>query len=116
MQRIATNYLGVLQGHAALFDRFVADTDMWSGTGDREINAEIRFAKPFLAAPTVFLTIAMIDKESPTPLRLVLEPKAIRQDGFIAQARSWGDTQIARLSVNWTALGAIADPDEAWDV
>ena len=116
MRRISSSYVGVLQGHAPLFDHFLTPTPMWEKTGPRKAQVAVTFDQPFVDPPAVTVTISMIDKGNETQLRLALDAKDITETGFIAEARTWGDTRIARLSLDWTAIGAVTDPDEAWDV
>ena len=116
MQRISSTYLGLASGHVALFDHYESASDMYAGLGPRSVQALVTFETPFLEPPRVILSVSLIDKDTETPYRLGIDPRAITETGFTAEARTWGDTRIARLSLNWTAIGAVADPDEAWDV
>jgi hypothetical protein len=116
MRRISSNFVGILQGHVALFDHYSEKTPMWEGTGPRHVRVAVAFEEPFLDPPTVTVAISMIDKGNETPLRLALDAREVSEKGFVAEARTWGDTRIARLSLDWTSIGATSDPDEAWDV
>lgn len=116
MLRISSTYTGIAQGQIALFDHFAHPTPMWTDTGPRAARAQVVFNAPFLAPPVVHLSIGLIDQDHAQHQRLVIEARNVSETGFIAEARTWSDTRLARLALNWMAIGAVDDPDEAWDV
>ena len=77
---------------------------------------QVMFNAPFLAAPIVNLSIGLIDQDHAQHQRVVIEARNVSETGFIAEAHTWSDTRLARLSLNWMAIGAVAEPDKAWDV
>ena len=48
-------------------------------------------------------------------LRADLTVEHVTVSGFDLVFRTWGDTRIARLRVDWMAIGAMRDDDD-WDV
>ena len=116
MRRIDTNWLGVAEGHVTLFDHWVDATEMWEGIGPRQVRYPVAFDGAFAAPPVIHLSATLIDAHSGHYLRLSLRAEEIGLTGFILVADTWEDTRIARLGVNWQALGPLDDPDEKWDV
>lgn len=116
MRRIDTNWLGVAEGYVTLFDHWSEPTEMWEGIGSRQVRVPITFEGVFAAVPVVQLSATLIDAHSDTYLRLNIRAEELTEAGFILTADIWDDTRIARLGVNWQALGPLDDPDEIWDV
>jgi len=107
--------IGVLQGSHMLFSDFADGGAMWTGQGAREKRGAVSFAPPFAAVPAVILGISMWDLDHETNARGDIQAEAITPTGFEIVFRTWGDSRIARIRAQWTAIGPVAD-DEAWDV
>lgn len=116
MRRIDTNWLGVAEGFVTLFDHWETATDMWDGVGERQVRHPIQFDGTFASVPVVQLAPTLIDAHSDTYLRLNMRAEEVTETGFMLTVDIWDDTRIARLGVNWQALGPLDDPDEIWDV
>ena len=115
MMRITSGKLGILQGSRVLLSDFAAGGVMWTGHGDRESRHLIIFAEPFAANPTVMVGISMWDIDHKHTLRADIAAEKVTKTGFQLVFRTWGDTRVARIRADWTALGALKDDDE-WDV
>lgn len=107
--------VGVDQGSRILFSDFAHDGAMWTGAGPREVRQPQAFSLPFQAAPAVIVSISMWDIDHLTNSRVDIAAEAITATGFGIVFRTWGDTRIARIRADWTAIGPLPD-DDAWDV
>lgn len=115
MKRIVNGQVGVQQGTRILFSDFATGGPMWTGQGDRAIRERITFADGFREAPAVMLGISLWDMDHRTNMRADLQSENVTKDGFDLVFHTWGDTRIARIRVDWTALGPMMDDDD-WDV
>lgn len=115
MKRITSGKIGILQGSRVLFSDFADGGVMWTGQGDRESRHVITFAEPFAANPTVMVGISMWDIDHKHTLRADIAAEKVTKAGFQLVFRTWGDTRVARIRADWTALGPLTDDDD-WDV
>ena len=115
MQQIDAHRLGVEQGSQMLFSDFQDGGPMWTGEGTRERRCAVAFSRRFHAPPSVILGISLWDVKAGANLRADILAEAITQVGFEIVFRTWGDTRIARIRAEWTALGPLGHPDD-WDV
>lgn len=88
---------------------------MWTGEGPRERCSAITFSQPFRSAPVVQIGVSLWDVDTSSALRAEVTTENITKEGFVAVFRTWSDTRIARIRVNWTALGEVAHEDD-WDI
>ncbi|AGT09228.1 ATP synthase [Paracoccus aminophilus JCM 7686] len=88
---------------------------MWAGEGPRVIRSPVRFDQTFLDAPTVHVSVAMLDMDSGANHRFDLQAERVTASGFDIIFRTWGDTRVARVRVSWLAIGSVAYRDN-WDV
>ena len=84
---------------------------MWTGQGDRESRFHVRFGQAFLTAPAVLLNIGLCDMDHHHNMRADLTSENISSDGFDIVFRTWGDTRIARIRADWTAIGPTIAAD-----
>ena len=112
MWRIRTNRLGVDQGSRVLFSDYQHDGEMWTGAGERQARAWVRFSEPFLAPPAVQVGLSMWDIDHSTNQRVDLSAEGVTEAGFALVFRTWGDTKVARVRADWIALGEIAHDDD----
>lgn len=115
MKRLATGSVGILQGSLVLFSDFADDGPMWAGQGRRESRHAIAFDQPFADPPAVMVSISMWDIDHQHNSRAEVSAQGIRADGFDLVFCTWGDSRIARVRADWTALGALRGADD-WDV
>lgn len=115
MNRISAHMLGIDRGSVTLFSDFEDNGPMWAGHGPREAHRSVTFATPFLAPPHVLLGVSLWDADCTTNLRADLQAVDVTAEGFTIRFRTWGDTRLARLRADWTAMGEAPDP-ERWNV
>lgn len=113
MMQLAGQPLGIAQGSVLLFSDFQHDGPMWAGTGQRELRQAVGFAQAFAAAPAVMLGVSLWDLDHRSNPRGDLSADRVTAAGFEIVFRTWGDSRIARLRVDWTAFGPLYDP-ELW--
>ncbi len=85
---------------------------MWTGTGDRSHRQKVEFDDRFVAPPIVHLSIGMWDLDSDRNQRGDLQVENVTLTGFDILFRTWGDTRIARMRVQWMAIGAVPDEQD----
>jgi len=113
MKSFAATLLGIDSGSVLMFSDFQNGGPMWTGEGEREARRHVRFSAAFAEAPTVILGLSLWDMDRRTNLRADLTAETVLSDGFDIVFRTWGDTRVARIRVDWTALGPRFDP-EMW--
>jgi hypothetical protein len=114
MERIS-GPVGIAQGSEMLFSDFAHGGPMWTGSGPREVRRPVTFAAPFATPPAVIAAISLFDLDRETNLRADLMTTGVTETGFTLVFRTWGDTRVARIRADWTAIGPLPD-DEMWDV
>lgn len=107
--------IGILQGSQVLFSDFANGGQMWTGEGERESRHPIVFPQPFLEPPVVMTGLSMWDMDNRSNIRADISAEAITETGFDLVFRTWGDSRIARVRADWTAIGAQRDEDD-WDI
>lgn len=107
--------IGIEQGSRILFNDYAHDGAMWTGDGPREVRQAQAFAEPFLQPPLVMVGMSMWDIDRKTNSRVDISAEAVTAEGFEIVFRTWGDTRIARIRADWTAIGPVRGDDD-WDV
>jgi H-type lectin domain len=107
--------IGIEQGSRVLFSDYANDGVMWSGNGPREVRHAQNFKEFFAEPPAVMVGISMWDIDHKVNSRADISAEQITVRGFQIVFRTWGDTHIARIRADWTAIGPVRD-DEDWDV
>jgi hypothetical protein len=115
MKKLHNHLIGVDQGDVALFSDFEDGGPMWTGTGPRERRRAVQFSTPFKAVPSVQLSIALLDADTQSAVRVELTAQNVTVEGFDIVCRTWLDTRIARMRVSWMAIGSLPFEDD-WDV
>ncbi len=115
MKRFETGKIGIEQGSRVLFSDFADGGVMWTGQGDRESRQTIAFKDSFTEAPMVMVGISMWDIDNRHTSRADITAEKITKKGFDLVFRTWGDTRVARVRADWTAIGAVRD-DEDWEI
>jgi hypothetical protein len=112
MKRITAHAVGIQQGSRVLFSDFVNDGPMWAGEGDRECRVTINFTESFEEAPMMHVSIGMWDTSHSHNSRIEIFTENITPSQFDVVFRTWEDTKVARLRVDWLAIGSpISDDD-----
>jgi len=112
MKRISANSVGIQQGNLLLFSHYIDGGPMWEGSGERELRSLVTFAETFMDAPHVYLSISMWDTDHRTNLRADVVTADVTASNFAVVFRTWGDTRIARVRVDWLAIGRASDPED----
>jgi hypothetical protein len=112
MKRMNGESVGITQGSRMLFSDYVDDGPMWSGQGDRETRNTINFPEAFARAPSVHVSIGLLDMDHKHNIRADVSVELITAKGFDLVFRTWGDTRIARMRVDWMAIGALPSEEE----
>jgi hypothetical protein len=115
MKRFAAHSIGIQQGSQLLFSDFIDGGAMWTGNGPRESRFVVVFDENFAEAPIVSVAISMWDMDQGTNSRADLAAEVVTAEGFHLVFKTWGDTRIARIRADWTAIGRAKDPDD-WEL
>lgn len=110
-----TSPFGVQQGSRVLFSDFADGGPMWTGQNARECRFIVTFKEPFATVPAVMVGLSMWDIDHRSNSRVDIAADDITAQGFHIVFRTWGDSRIARVRADWTAIGALTD-DEMWQV
>ena len=112
MKRLSNDSIGISQGSRMLFSDYIDDGPMWAGHGDRETRSTIKFPEAFASAPMVHVSIGLWDMDHKHNIRADISAEEITTKGFDVVFRTWGDTRIARMRVEWIAIGALPSEEE----
>lgn len=112
MKRMTRGAIGVLQGSRVLFSDFADGGAMWTGQGSRESRFIVTFDESFAEPPAVMVGLSMWDIDQKHNSRADISAELISETGFHIVFRTWGDTRVARVRADWTAIGAIRDDDD----
>ncbi|GHD99947.1 ATP synthase [Defluviimonas sp. 20V17] len=115
MKKFRGTLIGIDQGSALLFSDFEDGGQMWTGSGPRAVRIQARFSESFRTPPVVQASISMWDMDRATNMRADLSAEEITAEGFVLVFSTWGDSRVARIRADWTAIGELEDPD-AWQV
>ncbi|MGR3503142.1 H-type lectin domain-containing protein [Pseudaestuariivita sp.] len=115
MKKFSGRDIVIDDGRVDLFSDFEEGGPMWTGSGPRERRRKIIFAEGFDAPPMVHVGIALWDMDNRTNLRVDVRAENVEHDRFDVVFRTWGDTRVARVHVNWLAIGSQRNSDD-WDV
>jgi hypothetical protein len=115
MKRLRSHLIGVDQGTRVLFSDFEDGGVMWVGHGPREARFDTLFSQRYKMVPTVHVSLSMWDTDGKTNQRADIKPENITVDGFDLVFRTWGDSRIARVRLDWLAIGEMENEDE-WEV
>ena len=115
MKRILSRTIGIAQGSRVMFSDFADGGMMWTGQGPRESRHIVGFKEHFADVPNVMVGISMWDLDQKTNSRADIAAENVTAQGFHLVFRTWGDSRIARVRADWTAIGPLHDEDD-WDV
>ncbi|SFJ34226.1 H-type lectin domain-containing protein [Jannaschia pohangensis] len=115
MRKFRNHLIGVEQGSRVMFSDFEDGGAMWTSTGPREVRVVVEFDEPFKTVPAVLTTLSMFDIDESTNQRADLSHGNVTETGFDLIFRTWGDTRVARVRADWTAIGEVKAEDE-WDL
>jgi hypothetical protein len=75
------------------------------GEGQRTHVSAIRFGGGFTKEPLVVLGVTGLDTEKHTDTRFNVSAHHVNREGFDLCIRTWGDTAVLAIEVNWLAHG-----------
>lgn len=73
--------------------------------GDRFHRTWVPFSRPFRGVPLVHLGIAGFDIDNRDAARITASVADVGSEGFTIVLRTWFNTRIWRVDVNWLAIG-----------
>ncbi len=112
-QQTTSPFTGVqiITASGELFNHVDKNGPLWAGDGDRQVRLKVRFVARFQRLPHIMLGICGMDSSCAQNLRFSLVAGHISVEGFEIVFKTWGDTKIARASINWSAIGqAVPSP------
>ncbi|MFN4101116.1 MAG: H-type lectin domain-containing protein [Pararhodobacter sp.] len=112
MFRFSSSEIGIIQGVVQLVSDFDTNGPLWTADGDRSVRRHVIFPERFLTSPAVQVAIVMWDIDGSTNQRGDLSVANVTPAGFEMIFKTWGDSRIARMRVQWTAIGALPDDDD----
>ena len=115
MKRLRTHLIGIEQGDVPIFADFENGGEMWTGHGARERRIPVVFSEPFLDVPAVHVGLSLSDIDSGPHQRIEILAEKVTRVGFDLVFRTWGDSRVARVRMNWTAIGELANDDD-WEI
>lgn len=116
MKKLRSHLLGIETGTSMLFSDYQHDGVMWTGSGPREIRKSVEFEEPFAEIPAVSIGMSMWDFDKGTNQRADISAELITCEGFSIVFRTWGDTRVARIRAEWTAMGEVVDEQDDWQL
>ncbi|GAA4220233.1 hypothetical protein GGQ68_000588 [Sagittula marina] len=115
MRKFHAATMGVDQGNEDIFADFLDGGEMWTGEGTRERRKPIVFSEQFRSRPVVQVGLSMWDMDNCANLRADVAADKVTERGFELVFRTWADTKVARIRMNWLAIGEVASEDD-WDL
>lgn len=104
-QRAVKSYIDrypIIQGGHVGLDGQLGDKD---GKGDYHQRHYVQFEKAFWGTPRVVLGTVVLDAYKDRNIRYHVWAESVTPQGFTAVFKSWSDTEIYLLSVEWIAFG-----------
>lgn len=105
MNRIQGWLVGVDQGMFDLFSHFNTEGEMWVGEGERSVQQWVDFSEAFAEPPSVNVHVSLWDFGKNSTVWFDIWAEDITEMGFNVIFKTWGDTRVARIRVNWQAVG-----------
>ncbi len=115
MKKYVGSLIGVDQGNEEVFSDFASGGEMWTGHGARERRLPVTFSEPFRAVPAVQVALSLWDMDQGANVRADIAADKVTERGFELVFRTWSDTRVARVRMNWIAIGEVASDDD-WEL
>ena len=115
MRKFNSASIGVEQGNEEVFSDFMDGGEMWTGSGARERCCPVVFSEPFKTRPVVHVALSLWDMDQGSNVRADLTADKVTERGFELVFRTWADTKVARVRMNWMAIGEVTSEDD-WDL
>ena len=115
MKKFTSARIGVDQGNTEVFSDFATGGKMWTETGPRERRKAVVFTEPFRTPPSVHVAVSMWDVDQGANLRVDISADNVSTTGFDLVFGTWSDTRVARVRMNWMAIGELPFDDD-WEL
>ena len=115
MKKLRTHLVGIDRGDINLFSDFQDGGEMWTGVGPRERRRRVTFSESFRKVPVVQTSVSLWDVDTESHMRADVSAEEVTCEAFDIVFRTWGDSRVARIRVNWLAIGELSDDDD-WDL
>lgn len=112
MRKFAGAVIGIDQGNEEVFSDFASGGEMWTGSGARERRKTVAFSEPFRTPPSVQVALSLWDMDQGANVRADVTSDKVTAEGFELVFRTWSDTRVARVRMNWIAIGEVASEDD----
>lgn len=112
MLRFHSSEIGVSQGTVMLVTDYDTGGPLWTGEGERVTRQSVVFPERFLTPHAVQVAPSMWDIDGSTNQRGDLGVENVTSAGFDLVFKTWGDSRVARMRVQWTAIGALPDDQD----
>lgn len=92
----------------ALVNGYSANPEKWNlltGTGNREFTSHVDFKEAYAQKPVVVLAISGLDVLNAANNRITATATNVTPRGFDINYKTWADSQIWSVFLNWTAFG-----------
>lgn len=92
----------------ALVNGYSANPEKWNlltGTGKREFTRHVDFKEAYVEKPVVVLAISGLDVLNAANNRITATATNVTPTGFDINYKTWADSQIWSVFLNWTAFG-----------
>ena len=76
-----------------------------SGSGERKFTTHVDFKEAYKKTPIVALSLSGMDALNTANTRMSVTPTNVTEKGFDVEYKTWGNSQIWAVFVNWTAFG-----------
>ena len=115
MKKLQNYLVGIDDGSVSLFSDFEDGGEMWTGNGPRMIMKKVVFSEEYRSPPSVHVSISMWDMDQNANQRADISAEMVTEKGFDMVFRTWGDSRVARIRADWTAIGELQHDDE-WEL
>lgn len=92
----------------ALVNGYSANPEKWNlltGTGKREFTSHVDFKEAYAQKPVVVLAISGLDVLNAANNRITATATNVTPRGFDINYKTWANSQISSVFLNWTAFG-----------
>ena len=86
------------------FDKSLSDFTLDKNDGDRIVQLEVTFPKPFDVKPEVLVSVNYLDCNKDKNLRYEVKTISVSRDGFLVQVKTWSDSRIFAIGGGWMAV------------
>lgn len=88
------------------------DFTLNEGEGERILQREVRFAKPFESMPDISVFVANVDADKNINLRYDAKAIGISRDGFVLRIKTWSNSKVYGIGGFWFAQAEKLEIEE----